>query len=121
MKEALRANLYRAKEGFAALRRSFPETTFIAPWIAAVLSGADDRDPAQRDAGLVDDCAVVERCDGIVLWGARLSDGMRREMEHGVRARHGFEVFDLTGDRGHLDAQGLTFQQWYAGVVSVQR
>lgn len=81
-KWALQDNLQRALRWLAWLRKSFPETTFIAPWIAAVMSGEDDADPAAREAGLVDDCAVVERCDGIVLCGGRISSGMRREMEH---------------------------------------
>ena len=99
---ALRANLDRTMRWLSWLRRSFPGTTFIAPWIASVLAGADDTDPAQRAAGIADACAVIERCDGIVLCGGRISDGMRREMEHG-RARqmtewlpNYFEVYDLT-------------------------
>jgi hypothetical protein len=92
---ATHANLERAMRWLSWLRRSFPEVTFIAPWIAAVLAGAADADEAQRESGLVDDCAVVERCDGIVLVGARVSGGMRREMEHGMR-RDGFKMYDLT-------------------------
>lgn len=84
---ALRANLDRAMRWLSWLRRSFPETTFIAPWIASVLAGADDADPAQREAGFTDDCAVIERCDGIVLCGGRISEGMQREMEHGKMRR----------------------------------
>lgn len=75
----LRANLERAMRWLSWLRRSFPETTFIAPWIAAIYSGENDSDPAQREAGLVDDCAVVERLDGMVLCGGRISSGMGRE------------------------------------------
>lgn len=82
---AINQNLQRAMRWLAWLRRSFPETTFIAPWIASVLSLDGDDSPTLREAGLVDDCAVVERCDGIVLVGGRISDGMRREMEHGQR------------------------------------
>lgn len=91
---AMRRNVDRALRWLAWLRKSFPETTFIAPWIAAIMSGEDDSDPKAREAGLVDDCAVVERCDGIVLCGGRISEGMRREMEHGMSWR----VFD--GDDG---------------------
>lgn len=80
---ALWANVDRATRWLAWLRRSFPETTFIAPWIATVTSLKGDDSPAVREAGLVDDCAVVERCDGIVLCGGRISSGMRREMDHG--------------------------------------
>jgi hypothetical protein len=82
---ALRANLARAQRWFCWLRRSFPETTFIAPWISAVLSGEDDSDPVQREAGLVDACAVIERCDGMVLCGGRVSSGMLRELRHTQR------------------------------------
>lgn len=101
---ALKRNLERALRWLAWLRKSFPETTFIAPWIASVMSGDDDSDPAQREAGIVDGCAVVERCDGIVLCGGRISSGMQREREHG-RAYHQlpratdenpFKVHDLT-------------------------
>lgn len=103
--KALRSNLYRAMAWLRWLRRSFPETTFIAPWIASIMAGKDDADPSQREAGLIDDCAVVERCDGIVLCGPRISEGMRREMEHGQAhgwvangdgADQTFEVYDLT-------------------------
>lgn len=83
----LRANIDRAMHWLNWLRVSFPETTFIAPWIASILAGADDSDPAQREAGMRDNEAVIERCDGIVLCGGRISEGMRREMEHGVKAR----------------------------------
>lgn len=89
---ALRANLDRAMRWLAWLRRSFPETTFIAPWIATIMSLDGDDSPALREAGLVDDCAVIERCDGIVLCGGRISDGMRREMEHGVQ--HALAEYD---------------------------
>lgn len=83
-------NLAQAKICLDRLRRMFPTITFIAPWITAVEAGADDSDPAQREAGLRDDCRVVRRCDGVVHTGNRVSDGMRREAEH---AR---EVVDLT-------------------------
>ena len=46
----LEANLARAMRWLSWLRRSFPETTFIAPWIAAVLGGEDDADPDRADS-----------------------------------------------------------------------
>lgn len=127
-REALRANLDRAMRWLSWLRRSFPETTFIAPWIASVLAGADDTDPAQREAGFVDACAVIERCDGIVLCGPRISEGMRREMEHGkLRVHVGyapFMVYDLTPRLiapPHPEAPGAargdTFRDWYVRVI----
>lgn len=75
----LEANIARAMRWLSWLRRSFPESTFIAPWIAAVLSGEDDADPRQREAGLVDADTVIPRLDGVVLVGGRVSSGMRRE------------------------------------------
>lgn len=100
VKLAVRANIDRALSWLSWLRRSFPETTFIAPRIAAIQSGEDNGDPAQREAGLVDDCAVVERCDGIVLVGGRISIGMQRERYHGVAQYDAvpghFDVYDLT-------------------------
>jgi hypothetical protein len=91
---ALKANIDRALRWLAWLRKGFPETTFIAPWIATIQSLGGDGTPEEREAGLVDDCAVVERCDGIVLCGSRISSGMRREVDHGSTWR----VFD--GDDG---------------------
>lgn len=79
---AVRRNLDRAQRWLSWLRRSFPETTFIAPWISSILAGADGHDPNQREQGLIDDCAVIERCDGIVLCGPRISAGMARERDH---------------------------------------
>lgn len=76
---ALMRNLNGAMRWLAWLRRSFPGTTFIAPWIAAIYSGENDRDPRQREAGLVDAEAVIQRCDGIALCGGRVSGGMEEE------------------------------------------
>lgn len=107
---ALRANLDRAMRWLAWLRRSFAETTFIAPWIATVTSLGGDDSHALREAGLVDDCAVVERCDGIVLCGGRISSGMRRESE--ARRFPDHWVCDLTGLGAEPPGQassGVTF------------
>jgi hypothetical protein len=98
---ALHLNLQRAMRWLAWLRKSFPETTFIAPWIASIMAG-EDGTPESIEAALIDCCAVVERCDGIVLCGGRISSGMRREMEHGeTNGRRGsyddrFQIYDLT-------------------------
>lgn len=129
VKQATEANVWRAIAWLRWLRRSFPEATFIAPWIAAILSGEDDADPAQREAGLIDACAVIERCDGIVLCGPRISEGMRREMEHGVRLDHRqnrlpeFEVYDLTGDRAYMpsDVELRTYETWSEWAKDLRR
>ncbi len=78
----LRANLDNAMRWLTWLRRSFPAVTFVAPWIASVLAGDDDADPAQREAGLLDADALIPLLAGVVLVGGRISSGMLRESEH---------------------------------------
>ena len=114
IRDGLAANLARAQRWLRWLRRSFPETTFIAPWIAAVLSGEDDADPTQREAGLVDACAVVPLLTGIVLCGGRVSSGMGHEAAAAKRA------IDLTyyTDPPELTPHG-TFEMW-AGHLEIR-
>jgi hypothetical protein len=109
-------NIARAQRWLTWLRRSFPETTFVAPWISAVLSGEDDNDPAQREAGLVDACAVIELLHGAVLCGGRMSVGMARERGHARR------VFDLTS-LGEAPTGALywpiSFVEWAGALEAV--
>lgn len=122
---SVRANIDSALRWLVWLRSSFPETTFIAPWIVGVQAVGGDGTPEDRERGLVDCCAVVERCDGIVLVGGRISSGIRREMEHGVAsavaaidkdARGQFEAYDLAGYQPEGDAgrntDKRTFIEW---------
>jgi len=88
------ANVKRALGWLRYLRHADPANTFIAPWIAAILSGEDDNDPTARERGLVDCETVAARCDGIVLVGGRVSSGMARERDAVLRA--GGDVRDLT-------------------------
>lgn len=101
-------NIKRALKWLAWLRRGSnftaardalahqPQTsvTFTMPWVAALLSGEDDNDPAQRERGLQDCEATAAKCDGIVLVGGRVSTGMARERAAVVAA--GGTVVDLT-------------------------
>ncbi len=57
-----------------------------------MLSGEDDTDPTQREAGLVDACAVAELLDGVVLVGGRVSSGMAREERKASRT---YNLIDL--------------------------
>lgn len=91
MQMALDANIDRAGRWLQWLRKTNPEVTFVAPWIASVLTGEDDRDPAQRAAGLEDARAVIPRLTGVVLVGGRVSGGMTDERSVAQR------VVDLTG------------------------
>jgi hypothetical protein len=127
--DAIKANIDRALRWLAWLRTSFPETTFIAPWIADLMSGADDGDPAQREAGMRNNFDVIERCDGIVLCGGRISEGMRRETEHGQMRYKiwfdpadrmlGFAVYGLTGYQiegaSGRNEDRRTFAEWMRG------
>jgi hypothetical protein len=130
MAMAIDRNIKRALRWLAWLRASFPETTFIAPWIATVQSRGNLATPEMRQAGLVDDCAVVERCDGIVLVGGRRSSGMQRELEHGrsipmtEERPNYFEEYDLTWlgvepvDLGELSPSGkLSFERWHSAIL----
>lgn len=88
------ANLARALRWLHWLSSGAPTTAFIAPWIAGLMSGDDDSDPAVR-ARAIDHCAtVVKRCDCIILCGGRVSAGMAIERDAMIVA--GGKVVDLT-------------------------
>ena len=101
------ANIARALRWLKFLRRHTPDVVIACPWIASILSGEDDADPAQRARGLQDCIEVVQRFDGVILVGGRISDGMR--LEGGVVEGRG-EIFDLT----HLGEEPP--EEWPSGV-----
>ena len=75
-------NVARAGAWLRWLVAGEPDVAFIAPWIASIHCGADDdNDPAQRARGILDAATVIARCDGIILCGGRVSDGMKIELE----------------------------------------
>lgn len=77
------------------LRRRSPNVTIIAPYLGPLWIGLeDDSDPIAREAGLVDCETTVAHCDGVILCGGRISDGMRRELT--VATDSGLWVSDLT-------------------------
>ncbi len=88
-------NIKRALSWLSWLMRCEPDVAFVAPWLACVIAGADDSDPNARERGLLDAAASVSRCDGIVLCGDRISDGMKREL--GVAQWHRLHVFSFVG------------------------
>lgn len=108
------ANVARALRWLAWLMAEHPGVCFVAPWIAAIQAGEDDDDPAQRARGLEDDCAVVVKCDGIMLVGGRISAGMACELA--VARELGHDVHDLThlGDEppdGHVALDATPAEQ----------
>lgn len=87
-RELNRAN---ASKWCAWLAREFGVAT-IADWI--VLSGQWDESPANRDAGLAVDLALIARVDELWLVGGRVSPGMQIEADEALRL--GKPVVDLT-------------------------
>ncbi len=88
------ANLQRALRWLKWCSRTYSSFAVIAPWIANIMSGEDDSDPAQRAKGLAKCSEVASRCDGIILVGGRVSTGMALERDAAI-ARGGV-VLDHT-------------------------
>lgn len=104
--ETVRGNAERAEEWLVALSIANPDVAFVAPWTALVRARPDDdADPELRARALRTCEGVARRCDGIVLCGPRVSDGMRREAIACI-ACGGF-VYRLNGEpRGAILAPG---------------
>ena len=88
------ANLARALRWLHWLSSQNPDDAVIAPWIANIMSGEDDNDPAARARGLAHDVTVVKRCDCLILCGGRVSQGMA--IERDAMLASGGQVIDLT-------------------------
>ena len=98
-REGVDINLRVATIGLAWLLDAEPDYDITCPWLGTLLSGIeDDANPLHRARGLRCTTHVARRCDGIVLWGARISEGMEREIE-AVTSSGGW-VSDLTSFRG---------------------
>lgn len=74
-------NLRQAKLWYAAVQEANPGDAITVPWYATCAI-YDNYAAVDYDLWLRRDCAVVERCDGIVLVGPIVSIGMRRESGH---------------------------------------
>ena len=83
------ANLQRVRRWYFWLVSEFPRNAYICQWVIEC-ELLDDADPEVRAAALERDCAIVKRCDAVVLVGGHISPGMRQEADAG-RA-----VLDLT-------------------------
>lgn len=86
------ANLARAERWLRYLVWAFPDWAYVMSWAPYVRALPDER--RWRDRGLRDDIAVVKRCDGIILVGGRISEGMTREL--GAAMEHHLLVMDMT-------------------------
>lgn len=129
-KIALCRNVKRAKVWRDWLRSTFAEVTFVAPWIGDVAMGDDDSDPAQRERGMRDNCALITKLDGVVLCGPRISAGMAAERDAWIRAADLVGIYDV----GIYDLTSLgatpppadmseteTFEHWASRIASDAR
>jgi hypothetical protein len=84
-------NIIRARRWLRFFARHAPSVVVICPWLPdlEVLPLRDDV-PDQRERGLQRCEAAAALCDGVVLAGGRISEGMRRE------AAVAKKVYDLT-------------------------
>jgi hypothetical protein len=81
-------NVARALRWLRYLVDQHPYWAISAPWIPYVLGLTEETDRAR---GLRDDVEMVKRCDGIILVGGRLSQGMALELGF-ARARRLHEL-----------------------------
>jgi hypothetical protein len=104
-------NLRRAMRWWQSFHLEHPDAVFTMPWYVNVTAnGEGDLELVRR--GLRDDCAIVERCDALVLCGVRVSSGMRLEADAAVAS--GLPVFQVPSatpsvDRNHPSA---LWQEW---------
>jgi hypothetical protein len=91
-RRAIDINIHSALEWLQWLVEN-TDWAICAPWIPYVNQIGDDGGEL-RERGLVDNCAIAERCDAIALCGGRVTDGAGRE--RGAVTRAGGAVLDLT-------------------------
>lgn len=91
----IRANLARARRWLWYLRRTRPDDTILCPWIVDVELAIENHgdEATQRANGLRDCEAIVSRCDGLIVVGGRLTEGMARECGAFLRATLGHGLF----------------------------
>lgn len=93
-------NLARARRWLAYLFAAYREIVVVAPWITDL--GAiplDDAVAEERERGIQRNLVTLQRCDGIILCGGRISSGMQRELD--AARLLNLDVIDLV----HLGAE----------------
>ena len=89
------SNLIMARRWFRWLVDHDPHSAFVLSWII-YCEMLDDDNPAHRERGLQDNCAIAARCGGIVLVGGTISSGMRCELNAVIGACESPRIADLT-------------------------
>lgn len=105
-------NLARAKRWLPWLFRRAPTLVIVAPWILELETlPLRDTNPDERRLGLERNLAALQRCEGAILVGGRISAGMLVEARHAYA--RGLRVFDMTmlGDEPP-DVATLDWLEW---------
>lgn len=106
-------NLRSALAWWRWLEGSLTEIVFAMPWYVNV-SANGNGDPALIERGLRDDIEIVQRLDGVVLCGNRVSSGMLKEATAAFAS--GRPVFQIPGNRDGThpvrDAREQPWHEW---------
>lgn len=78
---SFRYNARKAERWLGWLMQHDRSRVYIAPWISEVRLFIDNRVTTTYEEALSDDLEVVTRCDGIILVGGKISNGMQRELD----------------------------------------
>ncbi len=88
-------NITNAQRWLKVLQIANPGVVLIAPWIGQYLAWPEvDSVPAMRRAAIGRNLAVIKRCDGLVLVGGRITEGMLHEADFAEQSNK--LIFDLT-------------------------
>jgi hypothetical protein len=77
-------NVTRAKKWLTWFLENDRTRVYIAPWITEVELSAKGKHHITYGDALSDDLCVVEHCDGIILVGGMISNGMKMELDRAV-------------------------------------
>jgi hypothetical protein len=93
------ANLARARRWYRWLQWAAPDCAIVCQWLTAIeVLGENDADPVQRERGIRRSELVAQRCDGVLLVGGRVTEGLRREAAACVLGGGGVHDFTYLGD-----------------------
>lgn len=105
-------NLRRALAWWSWLEGSLTEIVFAMPWYVNVTANGNG-DPDRVARGLRDDCEIVQRFDGLVLCGSRVSSGMHKEALSAIAAHKPvFQIASVLGKVPTPNAREVLWQEW---------
>ena len=93
--EECRQNVENAKRyGLFAIKEGY------VPYIAhlAICGFLNDKDPKERDIGIQADTIMLRRCDELWVFGARITPGMREEIEFFHELQKPIKYFNIEGE-----------------------